>query len=174
MVANPSSASIPERRSFLGKVIGVIGAAIAGFVGVAGTRFALHPALKTQPENASWYVVGPVDEVPQGQPVKRSIVVSQDAGWGRFNSQRLIWLIREGAQLTVFSATCPHLGCTINTTTQGFVCPCHGSAWDAAGKYLGGPAPRGMDTLEHRVEEGLVKVKYQFFKPGVEAKVVLS
>src|SRR5262249_31835969 len=105
-----------------------------------------------------------------GAPVKRNVVVSQDAGWGRFNSQRLVWVTRQGQEVTIFSATCPHLGCTINQSAGAFVCRCHNSAWNAAGEKTGGPAPRGMDTLEHRLEGDVLKVKYQFFRQGVAQK----
>ncbi|MFI5176641.1 MAG: ubiquinol-cytochrome c reductase iron-sulfur subunit, partial [Terriglobia bacterium] len=99
---------------------------------------------------------------------------SQDAGWGKFNSQRLIWILRDGSRLVVFSATCPHLGCTVNAASNGFMCPCHGSAWTRDGQRLGGPTLRGLDTLDHRVEEGVLKVKYEFFKQSNAAKEIIS
>lgn len=106
----------------------------------------------------------------KGSPVKRSVTVSQDAGWGRFNSQRLVWVVRNGSDVTVCSATSPHLGCTINKTSSGFICPCHGSAWNAGGQRLGGPTARSMDVLEYRIDGDLLKVKYQYFKEGVAGK----
>lgn len=41
---------------------------------------------------------------------------------------------------------CPHLGCRVPwcTTSQWFECPCHGSKYNSAGEWTGGPAPRGM------------------------------
>jgi len=47
--------------------------------------------------------------------------------------------------------TCPHLGCTVESRSDGFVCPCHGSRYDKQGGLLKGPAERGLALL--RVEE---------------------
>lgn len=157
------------RRSFLGAIIGLIGAGIASVLGVTIGRYAIGPALKAA-DAAQWTDVGLLEEIPEGVPVKRNVVVSQDAGWGRFNSQRLVWVTRQGKDVNVFSASCPHLGCTINEGPNGFICPCHNSAWNAAGEKIGGPAPRGLDTLEYRIEGDVLKVKYQYFRQGVEQK----
>jgi nitrite reductase/ring-hydroxylating ferredoxin subunit len=46
----------------------------------------------------------------------------------------------EGA-VTAYDAECPHQGCTVRSTDDGLVCPCHGSAFDpATGDVLEGPA----------------------------------
>ena len=163
----------PERRSFLGVVTALIGAAITAVLGGTIGRYAIAPALLTS-DASEWTAVGLLEEIPNGGPVKRSVVVSQDSGWGRFNSQRLVWVIRKGPQIKVFSASCPHLGCTINETATGFICPCHGSAWGPNGEKAGGPTPRGMDSLDYRVDGGLLKVKYQHFKEGVSVKEPVS
>jgi cytochrome b6-f complex iron-sulfur subunit/menaquinol-cytochrome c reductase iron-sulfur subunit len=163
----------PQRRSFLGVITTLIGAAITALLGGTIGRYAIAPALSTS-DASEWTDVGLLEEIPDGRPVKRSVVVSQDSGWGRFNSQRLVWVIRKGPQITVFSASCPHLGCTINVAASGFICPCHGSAWGPKGEKAGGPTPRGMDSLDHRVDGDLLKVKYQYFKEGVTSKEPVS
>ena len=170
---NAVEVSSSERRSFLGTVIGLIASAITAVLGVTIGRYTIAPALSAAgpPE---WTDAGLLEEIPEGRFVKRNVVVSQDAGWGRFNSQRLIWVKKEGDQVTVFSGVCPHLGCTINEAASGFICPCHGSAWSAGGEKLGGPSPRGMDVLEHRIEGDTLRVKYQYFKQGMDEKETLS
>jgi len=45
------------------------------------------------------------------------------------------------------SAVCTHLGCIVAPSPTGFDCPCHGSRFDAMGRVVGGPAPRGLDWL---------------------------
>jgi cytochrome b6-f complex iron-sulfur subunit len=35
-----------------------------------------------------------------------------------------------------------------------FECPCHGSVFDLGGEYVQGPAPRGMDRFELRLDNG--------------------
>jgi menaquinol-cytochrome c reductase iron-sulfur subunit len=83
-------------------------------------------------------------------------------------------VLRKGDQLVVFSSVCPHLGCTINENAGGFGCVCHNSAWNGEGEKLGGPAPRGMDTLEHKVESNVLKIRFQNFKQGVAEKQIAS
>jgi Rieske Fe-S protein len=85
-----------------------------------------------------------------------------------------VWIVKKGDQVTVFSSVCPHLGCTINEKPNGFGCVCHNSSWRLTGETSGGPAPRGMDSLEHKVEEGILKVKYQTFKQGLAEKIASS
>ena len=55
-----------------------------------------------------------------------------------------------------------------------FVCPGHKSAFDAKGNVLAGPSPRPMDTLEHKVENGMLMVRYQKFKKNIPAKEVFT
>ncbi|HKQ05601.1 MAG TPA: ubiquinol-cytochrome c reductase iron-sulfur subunit [Blastocatellia bacterium] len=167
--SNTLASESAGRRSFLGYVIGLIISGISLVLGVTIGRYSIAPALS--PADASeWAEVGLVEDIPEEKPVKRNVVVSRTAGWARFNSQQLVWVIKKGDSITAFSAICPHLGCTINEAAKGFICPCHGSAWDGLGERLAGPTPRGMDTLETRVEGDLLKVKYQYFRQGVPQK----
>src|SRR3569623_1338680 len=41
---------------------------------------------------------------------------------------------------------CTHLGCVPNKSEEGWLCPCHGSAYDNSGRILHGPAPRNLDV----------------------------
>jgi Rieske Fe-S protein len=151
-------------------MMSLMGAAITGVLGVLFAGFSLFPAFKKFSTEREWTDIVPIDEIPEGEPVKKAIVISQDGGWGRFNSQQLVWIVKNGKNLVVYSAICPHLGCTINAADSGFICPCHGSAWNRDGNKLGGPTPRGMDTLEYQVEDGVLQVKYRFFRQGVPDK----
>ncbi|MGB9673511.1 MAG: ubiquinol-cytochrome c reductase iron-sulfur subunit, partial [Anaerolineales bacterium] len=45
------------------------------------------------------------------------------------------------------SLVCTHLGCTIGPQNSEFVCPCHGSKFDANGKVLHGPAEKPLHRL---------------------------
>lgn len=162
-----------ERRSFLGLMSGLIGASISGLMGITLGRFSIVPALSAS-DASEWIEVAPLEELADGKPINRGLAVSQNAGWGRFSSEQSVWVVKKGEQLTVFSAVCPHLGCTINENATGFGCVCHNSSWNGEGEKLGGPAPRGMDVLEHQVERGLLKVRYQNFKQGVAEKVAAS
>jgi Rieske Fe-S protein len=162
---------VEERRSFLGVLSGLIAAGISTLLGVTAGRYVVLPALAAA-ESEQWTEAGTLQELPEGKPVRRSVIVTQTSGWGQFSAQRPVWVIRQGDNVQVFSAVCPHLGCTVNEAAQGFVCPCHNSAWDGAGARLSGPTPRGLDALEHRLEAGALKIKYQDFKQGIAAKEV--
>jgi ubiquinol-cytochrome c reductase iron-sulfur subunit len=65
------------------------------------------------------------------------------------------------ADIMVLTAICTHLGCVPDlksvgdsalgaTILSGFVCPCHGSRFDAAGRVLkGSPAPANLAIPPH-------------------------
>ena len=59
---------------------------------------------------------------------------------------------RDDRGLYAVSAVCTHLGCVIRDTETGFACPCHGSRYDADGRVIGGPAPRGLSFVRLKVE----------------------
>mgnify|MGYP001001605935 CR=1 FL=1 len=174
------------RRSWLGAVIGLIGAGISATLGITGGRFVLAPVFSkfnttanakengATEDGAKWIELGPLSAIPENQLVRKNILVSQDAGWGIFNAPRLLWIIRKGDDVTIFSGVCPHLGCSVNSKENSFVCACHGSYWNATGARVEGPSPRDLDTLKHQVENGILKVQYQDFKQGTPTKEVLS
>jgi quinol---cytochrome c reductase iron-sulfur subunit, bacillus type len=156
------------RRSFLGMLIGLIWASITGTIAVIAARFVVPPLSSTGA--AQWTDVGLLKDIPEGKAVKRNVIVSQDSGWARFNSERSVWVVRTGSNVTVFSTVCPHLGCTVDLSANGFACLCHGSIWNIRGEKLGGPTPRALDALESRIEGEQIKVRYQDFKQGVPEK----
>jgi Rieske Fe-S protein len=48
------------------------------------------------------------------------------------------------------SLVCTHLGCVVGEEKAGFVCPCHGSRYDAQGVVVEGPAQESLKRF--RVE----------------------
>ncbi|MER3453586.1 MAG: hypothetical protein C4318_00290 [Acidimicrobiia bacterium] len=64
------------------------------------------------------------------------------------------------AGLIAMYQKCPHLGCKVPwcKSSQWFECPCHGSKYNAAGEWQGGPAPRGMWHFPIKVQGGTVMV----------------
>jgi len=48
---------------------------------------------------------------------------------------------------------CAHLGCPVAYAagSQGFICPCHGGAYDSRGLVIGGPPPRPLDRLDVKI-----------------------
>lgn len=61
--------------------------------------------------------------------------------------QKKIAVIRENKNIYALNLTCTHLGCTVNATPQGFICPCHGSVFTAGGDVVKGPANRPLKRL---------------------------
>lgn len=67
----------------------------------------------------------------------------------------------KGEKFLVMMAVCTHLGCVPignegefavvegNTKTGGWYCPCHGSAYDTAGRIRKGPAPENLPVPKY-------------------------
>lgn len=79
-----------------------------------------------------------------------------------------------------FSGKCPHLGCgykwrkTKSNPDGVFLCPCHLSLYDEAGKVLDGPAPRGLDVLPLKVDAaGEIQIIDIEYKAGVKNQIRL-
>jgi cytochrome b6-f complex iron-sulfur subunit len=51
------------------------------------------------------------------------------------------------------------LGCGLESDSNGFACPCHGSRFDADGKVTHGPANKPLQSLRVEVtDEGNLKL----------------
>lgn len=168
---------LPGRRSFLGALIGV-GTVGVGFVlGIPIVRFVLHPLLSVTTET-KWSDVGLFTELDSiSSPVKRTILVEQQDGWRKIVTEKVVYIIRNAnGQLRVLSSICSHLGCSVSwrDSQNQFVCPCHKAVFGKEGSQISGPAPRSMDELESKVENGILKVKYQYFRQLVPTKEVMA
>lgn len=88
--------------------------------------------------------------------------------------QRHAWaVLRASGGIAVYSPICTHLGCRYHwdDATRHFECPCHGSVFALDGQVLAGPAPRPLDTLPSKVENGTLYVEWEVFEPGIPKKV---
>ena len=61
-----------------------------------------------------------------------------------------LFVYRDHEGIRAVTAICTHLGCTLESTTEGFECPCHGSCYNMKGEVQSGPAPR--DLAWYRVD----------------------
>jgi len=61
----------------------------------------------------------------------------------------------EDGEVTVCSATCPHLGGVVrwNSEERSWDCPCHGSRFAPTGEVLNGPANDPLERLELPADE---------------------
>lgn len=60
-----------------------------------------------------------------------------------------LWLTNTDEGVSALYKVCTHLGCLYNWNAQEgkFICPCHGSQFEADGGYIQGPAPRSLDRF---------------------------
>lgn len=58
------------------------------------------------------------------------------------------------------NAICTHLGCVVpwNTSANKFMCPCHGSQYNAEGKVVRGPAPLSLALAHATVTDDKVSL----------------
>ena len=70
------------------------------------------------------------------------------------------YLVRVEGDLLALSWKCPHLGCKVPycESSGQFECPCHGSTFNRAGEFRGGPSPRGMDRFGLTTVDGVAVI----------------
>ena len=186
--SSQSEAPEPSRRTFmawltvgLGSLVGLV--LSAGPVGVL-----LHPLLARRGERpgAGWRLVGPVERFAVGGPPTR-IVITEDRtdGWlSRPNTPVGPVVVQRTSEesFRIFSGICPHLGCSVGVQPGEvpFLCPCHRSRFTAQGVPLKSddgelnPAPRPLDELEWRVEQGKLTVNWVRYRPGTADQVPIA
>jgi menaquinol-cytochrome c reductase iron-sulfur subunit len=160
------------RRVFIKGFTGMLVALCSVLIGVPLVGSLVGPAFRKI--NPSWMMLGEIDSLPLGQPSHLTSVDVQTDAYIRESVTRHIWAIRHsGQEVTVFSPICPHLGCHFdwNPSSKHFECPCHGSVYSLDGKVLGGPAPRPLDTLPTKIENGKLYVEWMQFKSGTVEKI---
>ncbi len=120
-----------ERRDFLG-LAGLWAAGVAVLGSLVGMLRLPKPSVL--PETGNRIRIGHPDEFPPGTT-------------RAFPEQQV--LVMSGARgIAAISLECTHLGCVVAKTERGFSCPCHGSAFDADGGVVTGPAPRTLRWLQ--------------------------
>jgi menaquinol-cytochrome c reductase iron-sulfur subunit len=173
----PKESADPSRRSFLAGLLAAGSATVGALLAVPLVRFALYPVLARTTER-SWSDVGKVDEFQNiTAPVQKLITIEQRDGWRKTIKQQPVYIAKDAqGALLVLSAVCTHLGCTVRwvDVQNKFVCPCHGGMFAGDGKLLGGPPPRSLDQLETKVEDGVLKTQYEFFRPLIHSKEELA
>jgi Rieske Fe-S protein/sporulation protein YlmC with PRC-barrel domain len=83
-----------------------------------------------------------------------------------------LWENTKENGLIVYSGKCTHLGCPYrwDEVKKAFVCPCHVSIFNLKGEVLSGPAPRRLDTLPVKLDDGQVYVIDAEYKAAVDKK----
>jgi Rieske Fe-S protein len=168
----------PRSRFLEGATLG-LGGLIGAIVTLPAAGFALLPGFKKQqahevdvgslsdfPEN-KWNVVTFLREPSQGEISRRTAYIRNNG------------LLNGDPSFTIISNRCAHLGCpvqpggplftkqekTVKTRdgeiavtpalpAAGFICPCHGGAYDQEGNRTAGPPVRGLDRYEFSIRNG--------------------
>jgi len=163
----------PQRRTLLVRAMAAAGGLVSAAMAIPLARFAAFP-LRTQAEEASWSDVGKVLEFRSlHEPVERTITVDRTDGWRSYAMENGVYVTPSGqGGLRVLSSTCPHLGCTLRWVSEKerFICPCHGGTFTSGGVHVAGPPLRAMDELESKVENGVLKVRFQHFRQLIAQK----
>jgi menaquinol-cytochrome c reductase iron-sulfur subunit len=175
-VSPPSECSGPvgTRRRFFQWVTGAIAGLIGVSLAVPLVGYVISPAFRRRTQ--SWGDVGAIDDLSVGTPKQLEYVATVHDGYLETKMQKAVWAIRQqDGQVTVFSPLCTHLGCGYHWDgeAQKFKCPCHGSVFDVSGRVVGGLAPRPLDALPSKVDNGRLLVMYKEFKSGVTGQVEL-
>lgn len=139
-----------DRRSFLSRLVVAGGALIgAGFAGLAG----MVAAPRKQGEGSRWRTAVAANETPKAFPYAAVLTERHEDGWYETNRQTVVFIDKQGDQLTAMSATCSHLGCHVKweAAANHFKCPCHGGVYDRAGNVVSGPPPRPLEKIQVRI-----------------------
>ncbi len=189
-VPPPSSPSSPKsaddshgspessRRAFLCRAAGA-GAAAVGLTLIApplvvlvGAPFADAPS---SPD--LWLSIGPAERFPVAGPPTRVVLKhTQRDAWSTRTDVPLgaIYVQQpEANRFLVHSARCTHLGCGVAWAGEGFACPCHGATFQRDGTLSAAPdnpAPRPLDTLEWRLDNAALEVRWQRFRLDTPTK----
>ena len=168
------STPIGTRRSFFRWVTGAAASLIGLGLAVPLIGYVISPALKRRAQ--PWVEVGSSEDLSVGIPKQLEYVQTIQDGWMQSQTHKAVWAVKQADdRVTVFSPMCTHLGCGYRweDADHKFKCPCHGSVYDASGKVLDGPAPRPLDVLPSKIEDGMLFVIYKEFKAGLRKSVEL-
>lgn len=176
-LADEEPARYPRSVFLEGATLG-IGAAIGGIVTLPSLGFAVLPAFVGQEYDA--VDLGPLDNFPEGQWLISKFKSVEDEP--EDVSRRTAYVRNNGVQdgmpsFSIISNRCVHLGCPVQpqglteeepsevetetglveltaTEPSGFVCPCHGGAYDIEGNRTAGPPVRALDRYEYSIVDG--------------------
>ncbi len=163
------------RRSFLGWLLGLGTLGTGAVLSIPIVRYLLSPLSAKQPN--LWSDVGPMDHFQNlTAPKAQNITVVRRDGWQESRIQQMVYVLPSapGDTPRVLSSICPHLGCSVSWSDGLFRCPCHGGVFSPRGELKDGPPRRSMDSLQARIMQGRLQVKFEYFRPLLPNKVILG
>jgi len=177
-----------QRRTFLEWTINGLGALFAAVLGVPAVAFLIDARNRPTRQNG-FRTVARLNELQQDVPREIVIRETRRDAWNLHPDDIVgrVWLVRRpGNEVDAFTTICPHLGCSVDRTDTGFLCPCHGGKFDLHGKRViplegSNPAPRDMDKLPAEMialpaapgdpVDFEIKVEYKRFKTSLDQPV---
>jgi cytochrome b6-f complex iron-sulfur subunit len=130
--STPDHKNEVPRRGFFQLTLGWLAGSFAVVASAAGAVRFLVPNVLFEPSLR--FKAGKPEDYPDGSVT--------------FLEEERVFLVRQGNTFRCLSATCTHLGCTVNRADHGYHCPCHGSVFDDQGAVKGGPAPRALEWFQ--------------------------
>lgn len=149
-----------RRRRTRARTIALVAAtgSLALGIGFVANEFADAPAGPVAPAPSS-----PVDGTPihePGQPIPLD-AIPEGVSAHRLGDLR-VFIVRDGNDVTVFDTDIQHQPGEGHLwwcpNERVFAAPAHGELFDARGRYLAGPAARGLTTLPATVRDNVVRI----------------
>ncbi|MCH8922454.1 MAG: Rieske 2Fe-2S domain-containing protein [Planctomycetes bacterium] len=183
----PAQAGGDERRNFLVQASAIVIGGIVGFVPpLIGLWNFLNPLLRSKPDDKVDEAVriATLDDISEiGKVYRFQLSGTRIDAWSKYSGRiGAGYVCRESedpnVKPKVFTAVCPHLGCSVDykEDREQFVCPCHNGTFAKDGSLVDpetATPPRGLDELED-VEirnDNELWVVYKRFRSGIEAKI---
>ena len=148
------------RTKFLSLVAVAVGGVMTAAIIVPVVGFAVADSFKE--EEWRWVDVGKFSQFKDGST--SSLAVTGPSP----EADRRVFIRHRDDQLIAIWNRCAHLGCPVKYSpgSDGYVCPCHGGAYDSRGKVTAGPPPRPLDRLDLKIVDTASKdVAYASAKP---------
>ena len=139
MTVSPNEAETDKKQVTRREFLNIAWLASLGFltVNLGGVTYLFSMPRFKEGEFGGLFSVGRVSELPE-------------AGASPVNFPKVkLWLSNTEEGVMALYKVCTHLGCLYNWNSQEgkFICPCHGSQFEADGEYIQGPAPRSLDRF---------------------------
>ncbi len=158
--AEPAAEPPLDRRAWLRRAgVGAAAAGAAAVLAGVGTPALIGPA--TPKAGKRWVAVGPLDSMPAGEVTTVLAQYERSDGLYTERVSTPVLVSRTGNEIVCFSASCPHLGCTVKWDgfAGRFRCACHGGNFDRDGSVIAGPPPRPLDRYRFKVDAGQLLVE---------------
>lgn len=173
--AGSSGEKDASRRHFLRWVTAGGALTWIGLAGIPAIRALISPATRSIQVKGFWVKLGQLVSFNQDEPTQINFAEPERDAWIESTELKDAWIYTEDDKsFRVYNGRCTHLGCRYGYDADNgvFHCPCHGGIYEVkTGKVLAGPPPRPLDTLETRIENGVLSADYMDFRVGVPDKI---